>query len=246
MSNFFDKAKSGSLMGPKYDYVKQIKTPGDMGMSADGSIGALESDFKGLASYAKVLIGGGGPAQFNESAALGNKFFLQTGAKCKDTKTNKDVTRSIYINNVPDGGIGLPISNSMSSQGGGMKGLVPGILGKLVDLNPMEMFNAFMAGTDPECQWITMDVTNPDNSELTEKKGAFVINADISEMNPCWFSLVNGERKNPMTNGVCTISEGFSKKTSIANMPDDNVNKIYYVSLSLLLLFIFAKVLTKN
>ena len=45
--DFFKKAGSGELLGPEYDYTKQIKTPGDMGMSADGNIPALEKDFKG-------------------------------------------------------------------------------------------------------------------------------------------------------------------------------------------------------
>jgi large subunit ribosomal protein L6 len=64
---------------------------------------------------------------------------------------------------------------------------------------------------------------------------------DKDKVNPIW-----GTTRAHVANTIKGVSEGFSKKNSIANMPDDNVNKIYYVSLSLLLLFIFAKVLTKN
>ena len=77
---FFKEAEEGGLTTPEYDYSSQIKNPGEMGMSASGSISALERDFKGLASYIKVLLGGGGPAQKGpggEYRPLGDKYFLQ-------------------------------------------------------------------------------------------------------------------------------------------------------------------------
>jgi hypothetical protein len=242
--DFFEKAGSGGLLGPEYDYTKQIKTPGDMGMSAAGNISALEKDFKGLGAYAKVLLGGGGPAQFDANKALGNKFFLPTGATCKDIETDNDVERSIYINNVPTGTFSLTVDNNMGDSGG-MKGLVPGILEKLVSMNPMNIFQAFVAGSDPKCQHVVLETI--DNNNISSNEGAYITTTDLEKMDACWFPIVNGVRKNPVTEKTCTVRESFTeKKKSIADMPDDTLVKIYYTSIGLLLLYMFTRVLTKK
>ena len=78
--SFFENAEAGSLTTPEYDYSSQIKTPKEMGMSAKGDVTTLENDFKGLASYIKVLLGGGGPAQTGPGGQyrpLGNKYFYK-------------------------------------------------------------------------------------------------------------------------------------------------------------------------
>ena len=110
MSNFFTDALTdvnnleARLLGPDYKYFKFIKPPDEMGMSADGSLGTLANDIGGLIGYVELLVTGGGKAS-RVDGPLGNKFFLQTGAKCNDLATNNKVTRSIYVNNVPDGSI---------------------------------------------------------------------------------------------------------------------------------------------
>ena len=244
---FFKEAEAGSLTTPDYDYSSQIKNPKDLGMSASGSISALERDFKGLAAYIKVLLGGGGPAQKGpggEYRPLGNKYFLQTGAKCKDRDTQKDVNRSIYINNVPTGALSLSVDDEMGT-GGGAKGLVPGILEKMATLNPMDMFQAFTASSDPSCVWVTMETI--DESNMKTYKGAYLTETDLRKMNPCWFKEENGQRKNPVTGRICTIRDGFTtEKKSIADMPDDTLIKIYYTSIGLLLLYMFTKILMKK
>lgn len=242
--DFFEKAGSGSLLGPEYDYTKQIKTPGDMGMSAAGNIPTLENDFKGLGAYAKVLLGGGGPGQFDENRALGNKFFLPTGATCEDEETGDDVERSIYINNVPTGTFSLNVDNDMGG-GGGMKGLVPGILEKLVSMNPMNIFQAFVSGTDPKCRHVVLETIDKNN--ILSSEGAYITNTDINKMDACWFPNVNGVRKNPITEKTCSVREPFTEeKKSIADMPDDTLVKIYYTSIGLLLLYMFTRILTKK
>jgi len=241
--DFFKEAGSGGLLGPDYDYTKQIKTPGDMGLSAAGNISALERDFKGLGAYAKVLLGGGGPAQFNETRALGNKFFLSTGATCTDVE-GEEVDRSIYINNVPSGTFSLSVDNNMGG-GGGMKGLVPGILEKLAEMNPMNMFQAFVSGSDPKCQHVVMETIDENN--ISSEQGAWITNTDLSKMDACWFPNINGVRKNPVTDGICSVRESFTEeKKSIADMPDDTLVKIYYTSIGLLLLYMFTRILIKK
>ena len=83
MSNIFQEvlADAGAveerLLGPNYEYWKQIKTPPELGMTSDGTLGALGKDIDGLVQYVEVLVTGQGASKTGRP--LGNKFFLPTG-----------------------------------------------------------------------------------------------------------------------------------------------------------------------
>ena len=246
MTNFFEKAKDSakdleeSLLGPDYKYYEYIKAPAAMGMSSEGSISAISYDLAGLINYVTLLSAGGGGAS-KTGAPLGNKFFLPTGAKCKDKASGEDVTRSLYVNNVPDGSIPF-ITSGMGVRMDSMKGLIPGTLSNLAQINPMQIFGAFMEGTTPECQAITMETINVNNEKKNET--AFVTTNDIANMNANWFP----GGKNPVTGreGFTTMGTGTGTGTGTgvdySVMPNDVYAKLYYSSLGLLLLYIFMRV----
>ena len=78
-------AAQSRLLGPDYDYGAQIRPPSGpdgLGMSSDGTFGALESDITGLMDYVKVLLTGQGASKTGRP--LGTKFFLDTDMKCTD------------------------------------------------------------------------------------------------------------------------------------------------------------------
>lgn len=75
--------ENSSFLGPSYDYWKNIKQPGQMGMSSEGSLDALATNVDGLLSYVQVLVTGGGNAS-KTGKPLGNKFFLKTNGKCRE------------------------------------------------------------------------------------------------------------------------------------------------------------------
>ena len=89
MSNFFeevlDDAKNveEKILGPDYEYWKQIKSPGQMGMSTKGTISTIAKDVGGLINYVELLVTGTGGAS-KTGKPLGDKFFLKTAATCKD------------------------------------------------------------------------------------------------------------------------------------------------------------------
>ena len=62
MSNFFedvlDDAKNveQQILGPDYEYWKQIKSPSQLGMSAKGSISTIAKDVDGLINYVELLV----------------------------------------------------------------------------------------------------------------------------------------------------------------------------------------------
>lgn len=271
MSNFFDKVKNDAqgleqeLLGPDYKYFQFINTPTEMGMSSDGSISAITRDIAGLIAYVSLLSSGDGEAS-KMGGPLGNKFFLPTGAKCKDIASGELVTRSLYVNNVPDGSI------PFISQGLGdvnfteFRGLIPGTLSNLGQINPMQIFAAFMNGPNPDCQSITMETV--DVNGIKSQNTGYVTNDDIGSMSACWFpngkNSVSGdtcreaftamsdaqEKKYPDTPSVVS-DYGIDKKPrqksakpkyDFATMPKDPMIKIYYTSLTLLLFYIFYRV----
>ena len=114
MSNFFESALNDldsleeEILGPDYAYYKFIKNPGELGMGADG--GKIATNIGGIISYVELLAAGKSNA--STAGILGDKYFMKTGATCKDVDTGESVTRSLYINNVPDGSI--PFISSMT------------------------------------------------------------------------------------------------------------------------------------
>jgi len=246
---FFDKALNDvnkleeDLLGPDYKYFKQIYMPSQMGMSSEGSISTLVDDVAGLVNYVEVLVAGGGDAS-TVDGPLGNKFFLKTGAKCKDINSGESVTRSLYINNVPDGSIPFISSGLGGVNFTAMEGLVPGTLSNMARINPMKLFQAFMMGSNPDCQAITMQTIDVNNVSGTET--AYVAKTDISSMSPCWFP----NQVNPVSGAGCLEAFGNMNETNMntinASMPNSNLIKVYYSALGLLGLYILLKIFTKK
>ena len=129
-------------LGPDYPYYKKVSTPGELGMSGKGNMDALASDIAGITDYVQLLVSGSGRGS-KTGKPLGDRFFLKTGGQCKDYKTKKLVTRSMYIDNVPTSNIPI-ISNMSGMSFPEFRGVVPGILEDLYDINPIKMFRAFM------------------------------------------------------------------------------------------------------
>jgi len=234
MTDVFDKIKAGladtrdGIMGPGYDYWANIKPPNEMGMSENGSLGTLGNNISGLISYVQVLVSGNGEAS-RPGGPLGNKFFLKTAAKCKEStveeynkskteevsnddknkKEDKLVDRYIYISNVPDGTIPF-ISSGMGGAGfSNLKGLIPGTMGNLTALSPFPLFQSFSIGNHPHCAQITMETVGTQNQRGTETHHLAL--ADVENMNACWFL----DKVNPVSRQRCR--ELFTKQTTIQN-----------------------------
>jgi hypothetical protein len=265
--NFFTKVMNDAksveeeLLGPDYQYWKNINNPKEIGMTNKGSISAIAKDVAGLMSYAEVLVTGGGAAS-KTGRPLGNKFFLKTGATCKDVKTKKVVDRYVYINNVPDGSIPF-ISGAIGTNFSEFKGLIPGTLSNLSAINPMTIFQSFMSGATPDCQELTMQTIDANNHASTASH--YVTLTDIRNMNSCYF--LNGV--NPVTREPCR--EAFRSyigqaagKDGIKKGDDDEyddydgdgswesssieippVVNLYYTSLGLLGIYIVYNIMTR-
>lgn len=257
MSNIFQEVLNDAqgveqrLLGPSYPYYKNIKTPSQLGMNSNGSIQQMATNISGLINYVELLVSGGGSASV-PGKPLGNKFFLQTGAKCaaidscsdpNDSSTCQQVDRYIYIDNVPNGNIPF-ISSGLGVNFSEFKGLIPGAMGNLNVLNPFAIMRAFLSGSTPPCQPLTMQTISPTNtvpnqSNVVSSETHYVTLADIGNMDPCSFS--NGY--NPVTKTNC--QETFQNYEEV-KMPDDPLAQIYFASLGVLGIFIFYRLMEKS
>lgn len=212
------------MSSQNYNYYENIKLPQQIGMSDKGDIKTLSKDVSGLISYVQLLVEGSGNASTTKKP-LGNKYFYNTGASCMDSNGN-DQTRYIFINNIPTGTIPF-ISSSMGTTFKDFKGLIPGTIEKIGELDPIKLMSAFANnGAYPACTSITLDTVDASNKK--GKETHFIANGDIKQMNPCLFS--NGI--NPLTRKKC--NEGFQNNDS--NDSDDNFNYFYILYLTFVIL----------
>lgn len=205
-SSFFHKAATDpsalgeKYTGPNYVYSKWIKSPSEMGMSGGSTLDDFANNISGLMNYTQILTEGGGQALKTGGQNLGDRYFISTGGQCQDSQGNK-VTRSIYIDNVPDGS--APALKKMGMGDSAFNGLIPGLLNDVVTMNPVQLFSAFMSGNTPECTSIHMKTIDVNNKDGTGQ--GFVVNSEIKSINPCAF--VDG--KNPLTGDSCPTKESF-------------------------------------
>lgn len=251
MSNIFQQVLTDpqgvedKLIGPTYPYYKNIKTPSQLNMSDKGSIQQMGKNINGLIQYVELLVSGNSKASAT-GQPLGNKFFLQTGAKClatdscsnpNDPSTCNQVDRYIYINNVPEGNIPF-ISSGMDVNFTDFKGLIPGAMGNLNALNPFSIMRAFLSGATPPCQQITLQTITSDNVKSSETH--YVTLADITSMDPCIFP----NKINPVTKQKC--KEAFENLNPEITFPDDPLAQLYFASLGVVGLFILYRFMEKS
>jgi hypothetical protein len=278
-----EKGESNSLsqteeriLGPSYDYVKKIKTPGDLEMSAEGSFDVLAKDIGGLLAYIDLLVSGNGTLGVGSKTPnpdgtfsdykqpLGNKFFLRTAVKCKD-EDGKEHDRSIYVNNVPDGRIPLVSNLDDKIAFKDFRGLLPGVLSNLAQIRPMQILSAFVTGSSPTCQAVTMEVIDKDNKSKLDTR--YLTNDDIAIMPDSWFpesipqSSYDIDKEAPEEeepeeeepeeeeeeDSFCTMNgPNENKKRDYSKMPDDIGIKIYFSMLGLLGIYILLRLMIKK
>lgn len=214
MSNFFEDVVTDldglqeNLLGPSYKYWEQIKTPEELGMSKDGNLDAIANDVTAMMKYTQFLIAGGGASTVD--GPIGDRFFLRTGAKCTDEATGNRVNRSIYIDNIPSGKIPF-ISGALGANFTSLEGLLPGTVFGLAKINPLAIFQAFMTGTNPSCQAITLPVRNVNNVNSVQTE--FLVDADIRNISPCLFTDLKNPLSGETMNGCNTNNTGYLSST---------------------------------
>lgn len=168
---------SKSFLGQNYKYQDHIRSPDELGMSADGTMTAIGKDIGGLISYVQLLVAGGGDAS-KTNGPLGDRFFLKTGGQCKDLNTGNKVDRYIYIDNVPDGSLPFISSGLGGQKFDSLRGLVPGMLSNITRIEPTKIFGAFMMGAEPLCMEVRRNVI--DENGNSKEESHHLIRPDIN------------------------------------------------------------------
>ena len=140
------------LLGPEYSYADTITGPTSMGVGSNGSFGQLSTNANAISYYVQALITGNPP--------LGNQFFVNTGGMCASPDGSLH-PRYNYINNMSSGAAALP--SSISELGSDFNGLIPGVADDIEGLNPLHMFSALAADSNPPCVCMSCPVTGSGN-----------------------------------------------------------------------------------
>tara|TARA_B100000424_G_C22944006_1_gene502323 strand:+ start:643 stop:1401 length:759 start_codon:yes stop_codon:yes gene_type:complete len=247
---FFQKLKAGAknmeqdVTGPEYRYQDHIKTPSEMSMSDAGNFTALANNVAGLINYSKILTSGSGPARIG--GPLGNTFFLKTAGKCapasrtgrscnprracpgdqecyqgrcwRKTRAGLKADRYLFFDNTTKGDI--PFIRGKSS----FKGLVPGMIENITEMNPLGILTAFAQDATPLCK------------KITRKHKASYYKGDGKTL---------GYRNSTRTHYVALgdIPEGFANRLNLSNKP---VLNTYTTGFGFLLIYILYCIMEKN
>lgn len=158
------------LLGPSYDYTANVQSPDSLGVGSDGSIGQVITNGEAIGTYVGNLTTG---------PLTGNQYFLNTGGMCTvssagDPNNGKTVPRATYVDNRIMGSDvldGFPsLSNALGSDLNVLDGIVPGMVGDVVAMNPTTLVYSLMLPGTPSCQAYTCsatDVTGLNSSNQT-------------------------------------------------------------------------------
>jgi hypothetical protein len=117
------------------------------------------------------------------------------------------------------------------------EGLIPGAMGNLNVLNPFAIMQAFLSGSTPPCQEITMETIDISNNKSSETH--YVTTVDIKNMDPCTFQ--NG--RNPVDNSKCR--ETFQSESEPVSLPTDPIVQLYFLGLAIVGLYVLSKLMAK-
>jgi hypothetical protein len=206
----------GNSGGGGYQYINALNSPSQAGSTADGTLPSLGTNSNVLMGYATALWEGGpnNPVVNTSNLPLGDAFFYNTGQTCNiDTSNNSGsssssdsssntVMRHVYINNQPIGRIG------------GATGILPGIVEKIMDFQPLGFIDELVSIGTPTCQSVTLSVV--DNSGNGSYETHYLALSDIKNLYDCHFqSGVNPFGSNPCGDNFTNLN---TKKKSTTNI----------------------------
>ena len=143
------------------------------------------------------------------------------------------------------------------------KGLLPGVMSNLAQINPLKILASFTNGDNPYCQQITMETIDANN--VRGQGQAYVTDTDIINMPKNWFTIPGKPKPNtapppaapasappaaapPAGTQAFTTMEAASslQPADIGQMPNDVLIRIYFALLGLLGFYFFLKLMLRS
>jgi len=157
------KPNLSDVLGPTYDYSREIKTPGEIGIQfGNGSWNGINNAAAGIDYYGSVIgygeSSGMAAADFRQPKMtqhpLGLRYFTKTGVSCSNGADMYE-----YVNTIPGGLPGRLGKEIEDTLGVHLRGLAPGMFEDAAKaLNPMPMFNAVMNTGYARCRKVALPV----------------------------------------------------------------------------------------
>jgi hypothetical protein len=147
------------ILGPSFDYTQGIQSPSSLGVGSSGDIGQVFTNASAVTTYTEQLLTG---------PLLGNATFVETGGMCK-APDGTTVPRWSYIDNRMQGSDILPqsLKNALGSDANEFDGIIPGMFGDLLSLNPITPIRALMLDGVPPCKLYSCPCTDANGQNPT-------------------------------------------------------------------------------
>jgi len=171
--------ETGGLLGPRYSFADELKTPSEIGVGRGGGISDIMRSVAGINYYVDAI--GFGQATMMaknmdmHQQPLGIRFFIKNGLTCDNGADMYE-----YISSVPNGLPGRVGAEVEKTMGVKFRGLAPGIVEDAAGaLNPLPLLKS-VAGTNfAKCKKVTLPVgdlegniasrSEPNNVWITEE-----------------------------------------------------------------------------
>ena len=146
------------LLGPKYSFADELKTPSEMGIRKDGSFDGIMRAVGGINYYVDA-IGFGEATMLAKDLGmhqnpLGIRYFMKTGSSCDNGADMYE-----YISTVPNGLPGRVGDEIQKTLGVKFRGLAPGIVEDAASaLNPLPILSAAIHSGYGKCKKVTLPV----------------------------------------------------------------------------------------
>jgi len=224
-----------STSNTSYSYIKAIKAPSEMGMSDAGNLKTLERNINGLLAYVDLLVDGPSRAS-RTSGPLGSQFFVPTNATC--SVNGVSVPRSIYVDNIPKGGIDAAPGANLPD----FRGLIPGMMTGLSAIDPEKISESIMNSDSPECIQVTLNVV--DSSYNTVSETNYITTTDATHIDPCSYTNC----VNPVTGVTCNGKQGFANRSELLfeEIKHDYISQLFLASVGILSIYILHLLLQKR
>lgn len=223
-----------------YNYSRFIESPLELS-TVNTLTGEEISDNMKIREYVGALISGDSNAL--TASPLGNAYFMDTNSQCINTDTGDLENRFVFMSNITYTEVPFPIG-FMGFNFNETKGLLPGIIDNINQINDIDLQSSLVGGEIPECRNITMQTVNSNNNVNNESQ--FVALTDIEEIDPCSFPT----GVNPLTNETCveafTSLENLENSRKKGKMPADFYSQLYLGSLGFLGIYIVYHLFQKH
>ena len=194
-----------------FSYPQQIKTPTELGMGDKGTMSQLKYNVAGMIDYINVLVTGNTPASKQGGGPIGDAFFIDTSSKCLYNGTPKP--RHFYINNIPSGKIPF-LSGKTNLKLNDFRGLIPGIIEDISDMNPENLMKSFGDTKLPTCNPKTYKIVDSNGDIYKETR--YISDDDSSNFTELTDSKIKCNPNSHLNTGntCCITSEDERKKYS--------------------------------